>query len=213
MSFQKQLKKIRRNFTDYGLCITVKKSLATLLCSVYENTSYRVYMINLNEHIGLQSKNNNFAFKLINVHDNDLINQIEDIEEWLQDRVKAKVQKGDLCLIALDGQTVAGFNIVSLKDGKMPLVHFKRKLRTHEAWSEQISVHKNYRGQKLASNLRIRMFLLLKERGITKFYGGAQISNTASLNLAKRVGFKEIATIQYKKLFSKKNLHCTRYKA
>lgn len=213
MALLRILKKIRRNINDYGLRITLNKGFARLVKLFYENRTYRIYVKYLDKHTDLPPGEDGFVYKLINAADEHLIRQIEDMEEWLHDRIKNKLQEGALCLVALDGTTVAGFNLVSLDEGCLPLIYFKKKLRPHTAWSEQITVHRNYRGKRLASALRARMFEVLKKKGIRKFYGGAQVENIASLKLTRRVGFVEFADMQYRKVLNRKSLHCRRYRA
>ena len=212
LAVKKILQKIRRNTNDYGFLPMLGKSASYLLKPFYENKTYRIYVINLAKRPLPPPQDSPFSFKLIEAGDEQCIGQIEAMEEWLQERVAQMLAKGVLCLVALDGVTVAGFNLVSLQEGDLPLVHYKKKLRPTEAWSEQITVNKDYRGKKLASILRARMFQLLKNRGIKKFFGGAQVSNIASLNLARKVGFTEIADIQYRKLLSRKRWVMTRFR-
>jgi GNAT superfamily N-acetyltransferase len=207
------LKKIRRNINDYGLRITLNKGIARLVKLFYENRTYRIYVKYLDKHTDSSSADDGFVYKLINAADDHFIRQIEDMEEWLHDKVKNKLQQGSLCLVALDGTAVAGFNLVSLAEGCLPLIYFKKKLRPGTAWSEHITVHKDYRGRRLASTIRARMFEVLKKRGVRKFYGGAQVENIASLKLARRVGFVEFADMQYRKVLNRKSLHCRRYRA
>lgn len=203
---------MRRNINDYGFSIALKKSAGYFLKPFYENKTYRIYVINLEKQRVPLPLDSLFSFKLIENGDEQFTDQIEAMEEWLQGRVTQMLAKGVLCLVALDGTTVAGFNLVSLEEGDLPLIHYKKKLRPTEAWSEQITVNKAYRGKRLASILRARMFEILKERGIKKFFGGAQVANIASLKLARKVGFTEIADIQYRKLLNRKRWLMTRFR-
>ncbi len=149
---------------------------------------------------------------MIDKSDTGIIRQIEDMEEWLKDKVASMIEAGGLCLVALDGERVAGFNLVSLGEGCIPLIGLRRDLRENEVWSDQITVSKNYRGKGLGSALRYRVFKELKEKGFRKVYGGTQISNLANLNLARKVGFKEIADVQYIKILNKKWVRYKRIK-
>jgi len=196
------LKKIGRNFNDYGLLITVNKCVSGLVKTVYEDRTYRIYAIDLAGVNGPLPEDDDLTYKLVDADDIDCIEQIESMEEWLRGRVKNKLENGFLCLAAMDGPTVAGFNIVALEEGRLPLVHFTRRLRSHESWSVQITVRKNYRGKKLASTLRKRIFAILRDRGVKKLYGGANVSNIASLQLARKVGFKELVDYRYRKVFN-----------
>jgi RimJ/RimL family protein N-acetyltransferase len=117
----------------------------------------------------------------------------------LQASVERRLRDGALCLAALDGRTVAGFNLVSFGRTRIDLIEAERSFRKH-AWSEQITVNPDYRGRGIASELRYRIFAELKARGIAKFYGGALALNEPSLKLARKVGFREIAEVRYRRV-------------
>jgi RimJ/RimL family protein N-acetyltransferase len=87
----------------------------------------------------------------------------------------------------------------------MPIVGVTRTFRSHEAWSEQITVHSDYRGLGLATVLRRQAFQELGSRGIRKFYGGTVPYNIANRKLSKKVGFREIADIRYRKVLGSRN--------
>ena len=93
------------------------------------------------------------------------------MEEWLKGKVASRLEAVGLCLVALDGERVAGFNLVSLGEGRIPLIGLRRDLRENEVWSDQITVSKNYRDKGLGSTLRYRIFKELKKRGVRRIYG------------------------------------------
>jgi RimJ/RimL family protein N-acetyltransferase len=96
---------------------------------------------------------------------------------------------------------VAGFNLVSFGRARIDLIGAERSFR-RDAWSEQITVNPDYRGRGVASELRFRVFGELKARGIAHFYGGALALNEGSLKLARKVGFREIAEVRYRKVLT-----------
>jgi len=206
------IKKVLRNLNDYSFSVTLRKIISYLIQPVYENRTYRIYRFDLENLQEIPSRESVFVFKIIDENDTSIIRQIEDIEEWLKGKVASRLEAGGLCLVALDGEGVVGFNLVSLRAGCIPLIGLRRDLRENEVWSDQITVSKNYRGKGLGSALRYRIFKELKERGIKRIYGGTQISNLASLNLARKVGFKEIADVQYCKILNKRSLRFKRIK-
>jgi GNAT superfamily N-acetyltransferase len=131
-----------------------------------------------------------------------MIAQIENIAEWLRGRLTEALTAGQLCLVALDGDEVAGFNLINFEHATLILVNLRKKLRRDFAWSEHIAVKKEFRKTGLGSQLRFRIFQELRRRGIRRLYGGTLRSNIASLSLARSVGFKEIGDIHYRKFFS-----------
>jgi GNAT superfamily N-acetyltransferase len=237
------LHKIRRNWQDYGWNVTVKKTLAYLARSVYFQQIYRIYRINLipaaskwsldlipvgcaskprlNKH-GPQRADtepsadwgaSSFTFKILTAEDRDAVAQIETIAEWLRGRLGEAIAGGQSCLVALDGDRVAGFNLISFDRAAIPLVNLTRKLRTDCAWSEHIAVRKEYRRAGLGAQLRFRIFRELERRGVRRLYGGTLVSNAASLSLARSVGFEEIADIHYSKFLSHEKWRYKRVRA
>ena len=170
MNFAIITKKILRNKNDYGLFITFKKSIAYIIKPFYENKTYRIYRLNLDSYQFMPSSGCTYIFRWIDHDDTILIEQIENMEEWLKGKVRILLQSSYLCMVALDGEKVAGFNIITLDKGRLPLIAFSKKLRDHEAWSVQITVNKNYRGKGLATELRYRVFNELKKMGLKTFY-------------------------------------------
>ena len=203
--------KVYRNLQDYGWQITLKKTLAYLLRSIYFRQVYRIYRINLEEiKPSVDLDKHPFTFKILTLQNVDMIAQIENIAEWMRGRLAEALTAGQLCLVALDGSEVAGFNLINFGHATLILVSLQKKLRRDFAWSEHIAVKKKFRKTGLGSQLRLRIFQELKRRGIRRLYGGTLRSNTASLSLARSVGFKEIADIHYRKFFSSKNWHYKR---
>jgi ribosomal protein S18 acetylase RimI-like enzyme len=200
------IKKIRRNVRDYGVAAAAQKSLSALVAFAYESKAYRIYRkeIDLSVDTG-DPPPDPFNLHVLDKGDSAFIAQVEEMEEWLTDKVREMLNDGSLCVLLLDGNKVAGFNLFSVGEVYMPLVNVTRKFRSHEAWSEQITVHQDYRGMGLATVLRRQAFQELGNRGIRKFYGGTLPSNIANRKLSKKVGFREIADIHYRKFLYSKN--------
>jgi GNAT superfamily N-acetyltransferase len=195
--------KVQRNLDDYGWHITVRKTLAYLVRWIYFRQVYRVYGIKLDTlKEPKYSGDHKFTFKLLTPQNLDMIAQVENTAEWLRGQVKQKIAAGQLCLVALDGEKVAGFNLINLEQAFLILVDRKKKLRPGSAWSEHIAVKKEFRKSGLGAQLRYRIFEVLRSRGIRSLYGGTLRSNTASLGLTRSVGFKEICDIHYHKFLS-----------
>lgn len=198
----REYRKFTRNLRDYGIAITLRKSLGHLFGFLYDSTVYRIYGMDLEKSNIPQRKDGELVYRLIAPSATDCILQIEAMEEWLEGSLASKLAKGSLCLVAMDGNVVAGFNLVGFGEVHMPLVNGKRNFRNGSAWSEQITVNNKYRGKGLGSELRYRMFGELKRQGYKKFYGGTRSDNQANLKLTRKVGFKEIADIRYMKLLT-----------
>jgi GNAT superfamily N-acetyltransferase len=196
-------RKVQRNLDDYGWRIVAEKSLAYLLRSVYFQQAYRIYRIDLNQARWPQDFSpHNFTFKILTLQNVSMIAEVENIAEWLRGQLKETIASGQLCMVALDGDKIAGFNLINFRRATLLLVNLQRKLRRGDAWSEHIAVKKEFRRTGLGSQLRYRIFEELRKRGFRRLYGGTLRSNTASLKLTRSVGFKEVADIHYHKLFS-----------
>jgi len=195
--------KIYRNFQDYGLGITLQKTLAYLLRSIYFQQVYRIYSIRLDAFRSpVELDNHKFIFKILTPQNVEMIAQVENIAEWMRGQLTEAISSGQLCLVALDGDRVAGFNLINFNQATLVLVNLQKKLRKGFAWSEHIAVKKEFRKSGLGSQLRFRIFQELKKRGIRRLYGGTLQSNVASLSLSKSVGFKQISDIHYRKILS-----------
>ena len=194
------IRQLKRNLRDYGLSITLRKCLTFLAGVLCKRTVYRIYRIDLEHWSGREPGCDGLTYGFIGPEDTDAIAQIEGLEEWLQETLCRRLGQGALCLVARDGGNVAGFNLVSFGRVWIPLLETEWSFGPHQAWSEQITVHPQYRGYGIASELRYRVFDALKSRRVRLFYGGALPFNIASLKLARRVGFQEILDVHYRRV-------------
>ena len=208
MSIAVAIKKVRRNLSDYGFGETLRKGMSHLLQAVYVRRTYRIYRRDLRTVQWQDLAPEGITFTVVDAGDTAVIRQIEGMEEWLQGQLPGRLSQG-MCIAALDGASVAGFNLVAFREIAIPLLNMRKRLRPGQAWSEQISVRKDYRKQGLASALRFRVFSELHRRSFRALYGGALLSNIASLKTAQKVGFRFIADARYLKVL---NRECRRYR-
>jgi len=205
------IKKIRRTVRDYGFFIALEKIGSTILKPLYFRRAYCIYRADIFQMDSASVPSNGFRFRFIDPAEDEIIKQIEDMEEWLQGCVKQKLLRHSRCMAALDGNRVAGFNLVSFSAIDIPLVHYRRPLRGHECFSEQITVGLTYRKRGLGSAIRRKVFFELKEMGIKYLYGGTNISNIANLKLSRKVGLREIAIADYRRLLTSERLQIRRF--
>ena len=203
-------RKFLRNYKDFGPGVALSKVVTGLGAFLYESRTYRIYRIRLDRFEPRKPATSGLQLRMLKPEEEDLICQIEGMEEWLFGKVTRKLKSGSICLVALDSGLVAGFNLVSFGEVYMPLVHKTRRFRDNEAWSEQISVNRNYRKRGLASSLRLTIFSVLRARGINRFYGGTLPGNKANLRLCRNVGLEVIADIKYRKCLHSRNWKTTR---
>ncbi|MHA2052198.1 MAG: N-acetyltransferase family protein [Candidatus Hodarchaeales archaeon] len=193
---------------------TLKNGIFYLISKFYENRIYRIYRIDLSQFSPKPLEHTEFCFELLksNNLDINIIRQIEKMEEWLKYKLESRFKSGCICLVASDNGKVIGFNLVAFNEVFIPLISMKKKLKPHSAWSEQISVHKNYRGKGLGVQLRYRILTELHKSGIKTFYGGTLINNIPNLMLTRKIGFEEFVDVHYFKLFNNKRWRYKRIK-
>jgi GNAT superfamily N-acetyltransferase len=199
-------RKLLRNIRDYGLGVSFLKIFSSCLKPVFETRSYLLYVVDLS---GVEDKEPapipGVTFRFIDASESAIIAQIETIEDWLWGTVAAKLQKGYKCLTALRGDKVIGFNLIGFDIFCLPLIKLAKPLRPVECFSEQISVHPEFRKEGIGTALRSRIFAAMKKEGYHRMYGGTQLTNTANKALTRKVGFKEFAVVRYLKIFGYKH--------
>lgn len=200
------VKKFKRNLVDYGFFIAVKKMILYPFSDIYKEKVYLIYKKDLRKYESANKNNPTFDFRFYTKENlnNNIKNQLTEIEEWLADRIDFIFNHSGICLVALDGDKVAGFNLVSADDVYIPLVEMQRKFKSDQAWSEQITVRKEYRSKGLGSILRYKMFDELKARGFKALYGGTMWDNWSNIELSKKVGFVIFLKIKFKRIFKNK---------
>lgn len=207
------IRKVQRNTQDYDWKVAAKRSLAGVLVPVFERRVYRIYRIDLDqatEAAGTENTTGQLTFKLLGRAQRDQLKQIEQYAEWLRGELDGKVASGAVCLAALDGQTVAGFNLVSFGEVYIPPLRRSRVFHDGQAWSEHIAVFPAYRKRGLATEIRRRMIEHLRQRGTRRLYGGTYRWNVPALKLARRLGFRELADGHYRRVLTFKFWSWTR---
>jgi GNAT superfamily N-acetyltransferase len=204
------LKKITRNLYYFGLWITIKKAYYFLLKPVYRRLTYEIYFIDLNNLNQPPISNDDFVYKLVNKDDQVIIKQIEDMEEWLQNRIIDMLNNNCICLAALDNDIVAGFLIANPEEINVPWMRYKKILRANECYGEQLTVNKKYRRMGLAATLRLKVFDEILKRGITKFYIGIPNWNKIIKKSVNKFGFTYLADVSYLRVITCSGLRFSR---
>jgi GNAT superfamily N-acetyltransferase len=193
-------RKLRRNAVDYGIATAMSKAFKAVVGVVYTRTAYRVYARTLGDGEGPIPPPPGLSFRLLDPEglSDDMVSQIEGMEEWLWGRLRSRMANGDICLAALDGERVAAFNLVAMRGTvQIPLIRASRDLGPGEAWSEQITVHRDYRRRGLGTAVRCRLFHDLHRRGVRTLYGGTLAANHVSRSFARSLGFLEVEEIRH----------------
>jgi GNAT superfamily N-acetyltransferase len=211
--FKTVLKKIKRNSIDYGLGVCVSKICSHILKPFFEVRTYHIYVIDLQKSPARGPRQpSHFTFRFIGPDENKLIAQIEDMEERFHGKLAERLRSGQKCLVALQDETVAGFNLVGFDTFQLPLIRLSKPMRRYECFSEQISVHQLFRNKGLGADLRHEIFAAMKGAGYHRMYGGTQVFNSANRALSKKVGLKEFAVARFTNIFWFKRLSIRRKK-
>lgn len=203
------LKKVKRNIQDYGIPTTIRKSFTSLFGIIFYRKTYRIYKKDLTYYNLNGIQNDEFTFRSLKTGDIHLIRQIEEMAEWLHGSLEKKLSNGDLCIVAMSGALVAGFNLITFGRVYIPLIHLYKEFRKKEAWSEHIAVNPDFRKCGVASKLRQNAFKKLHQRGIYRFYGGTLSTNLPALKLAHKMGFVCFVDVTYGRIMG---YHYWRYK-
>ncbi|MCP4745010.1 MAG: GNAT family N-acetyltransferase [Desulfobacteraceae bacterium] len=201
-------KKFSRNYRDYGFWISWKKVTAHLLKPFYQKIIYYIYELDLNTCVKKQSNDSKYVFRLIHSGETHLIDQIEQMEEWLSGSLKKKLQNNCLCMVIMDGEKVIGFNYAVVGKGDIPLLKLRILIGPNQAWSEQITISSDYRKQGLASSLRNHFYKELRAKGISTLYGHRQQSNIASKQSARKYTRNVIVRAEFKRILGIFRLKC-----
>jgi len=204
------IKIIKRNLYNFGILITLKKTFYFVIKPVYKKLTYKIYFIEVNNFKHPPVINSNYVYKFLDRDDIEFIKQIEDMEEWLQNKIIEKLNSNWICLTALDKNTVVGFLIANLNELSIPWINYKKKLRSNECYGEQITINMKYRRIGLAASLRLRVFEELKKRGITKFYVGVPAWNKIIRKSVNNFGFNYLVDISYVRFITCKGLQFSR---
>lgn len=211
--FKILLKKIKRNNLDYGLLVCIQKICSHIFKPLFETRSYHIYVADLEKSIEQKPRlSSDFTFRLIGPEETAIIAQIENIEEWLHGMLAAKLRNNQKCLVALKGDTVAGFNLVGFNIFKLPLIRLAKPIRPTDCFSEQITVHPDFRNHGLGTDLRYEVFSTMRNDGYRRMYGGTQVCNNANKALSSKVGLKEFAVARFTNICGFKNLSIKRKK-
>jgi GNAT superfamily N-acetyltransferase len=207
------LNKINRNVVDYGLIVCVQKICSHIFKPIFEKSTYYIYVIDLQKVVVRKCRSSSeLIFRFINADENKLITQIETMEEWLHGKLAGKLRHGQKCLVALKGEKVAGFNLIGFDTFRLPLIRLAKPLRPTECFSEQITVHPDFRNQGLGTDLRHEVFTAMKKAGYHRLYGGTQTCNCANRTLSKKVGLKEFAAVRFMSICGFKHISIRRKK-
>jgi GNAT superfamily N-acetyltransferase len=199
MTFAKALHKLRRHARDYGISHTLRTVALYPLAWLFVARSYRISRLDLTTVQPLDSGDKALQYRFITAADQEIIRQIEAMEEWLEGLITPKLEAGDLCVVAMDGNDVAGFKFVTF-GRRIGIIDWTRAPRPGTAWVYMVAVRRDLRGHGIASELRNRMAAELRRRGIARLYSGVMTFNVPSLRSQRKGGYREIVNVRFRRL-------------
>jgi len=174
-------KKLLRNFYDHGIWVLLKKCILHLIKPLYTKELIVLYKIDIKNATANKNHTNNYTFRFISSVDTAAIKQIIAMEEWIDDELQDKLSGGSICMGAFDKDKLIGFYLASFSQTVIPLLTLQLYFKNDVAWGDQITVHRNYRKQNVATELKSRIYFELKNKGIRNVYGNTRASNKAAL--------------------------------
>ena len=204
------VRKFTRNLEDYGLWLTLRKAINFLLKPVYQKKAFIIYELNIDGPPKRERNMEGYISKLLATGDDSFINQIEEMEEWLKGSLKARIKTNGLCMALIKRNQVIGFNLATMGEGSIPLLKLRVITSNSEAWSEQITIHKDFRRKGLGTELRSKFYSELKNRGVIALYGHRQEWNIASKRSVRKYTSKELVKAEYTKIFNFERLRYTK---
>ena len=203
-------KDLRRNRVDARRHSFVQNKLTyRLIFPPFERRVLRIYRADLNGQLPAPATlPAGLELKFLRAEDEQHLRQIEGQEHWPEGSLRIA---GDVvCLAALCADQVAGFHIIKFGQVLLPFVQAGRIFRPGEAWSEHLSVARDFRGKGVATCLRHRSFEGLRAMGAKRLYGGTSRSNLAELGVARKAGFVEVADVEYVRILHLRSWRCHR---
>ena len=197
--------KVRRNLDSYDVKTTLWKILEhTLLAPFYRHDRYCIYRADLDRVKVHEQVQDDLVIECLDSQDSAAIQQVEYQAEWLRHRLARLLAAGALCIVARDGSRIVGFNVLLFGKVDIGVIRWRHTFRRHQAWSEYLWVHRDFRGQGVATRIRQRGYQCLLDRGITSLYGGAFLANHASLRSANKSGFVNVAVVDFRIILGRK---------
>jgi hypothetical protein len=204
--------KARVALRDLGAFHLVRRSLEeSLLKHLFFVRQFIIYEKQLTDLDDINLSNPDFEFSFISLANDDILRQIEEQSGLSREMVSEMLKDGSECLVAMDGETLAGYNLVSYGTVNVHYLERHMKLSKSEAWSDQIFTALPYRRSGVAIDLRQIMFHHLGMKGYTKFIGGYLPYNTRPGMLARKLGFIEKEKVTLVKIFRQKIYRVHKY--
>jgi GNAT superfamily N-acetyltransferase len=202
MFFKLYLSKIQRNLADYGAAVLVTRITGGLIGILFKKQTYRIYRRDLQHDPGMDSAGlpDGMEWITLNGSESDLVAAMEEEAEWLSGTLSDRIRNGLLAVALVDksagsSRKLAAWNLVAFGTVYIPLLEMSRTFKAGSAWSEHITVNRDYRKQGLAKALRGRVMQILAREKVRWFYGGCLKSNRGSLALATSLSFRQLADV------------------
>lgn len=195
-------KKFLRHVSDYGILHSLKRTIRFLFSPVFQRPRLIIYEIDILNTPRKHIPTNGYIFKLLDPKDADFIYQTEEMAEYLKGKLEAKLSANGICMVVIKQNKVIGFNLASIGEVYLPFLKARVITNKDEAWSDQITIHKDHRKKGLGSALRNRFYAELREKGFKTLYGHREKFNIASERSAKKYTSRLLVKAEYLKIIT-----------
>ncbi|MFA5309346.1 MAG: GNAT family N-acetyltransferase [Dehalococcoidales bacterium] len=197
----------RVSVRDFGVWHTIFRGIMDIIFGkIFVYRKYIVYEKQLTPSAAPEIRNPAIQFSFLTANDSGMMAQIEDMSAISRDFIAERIGRTGFCIVAKNKESLAGFNLVSTGRTRIRYLNVVLNLAESDAWSEQITVSKEYRRGGLASDLRQMMFAHLAGRGYKRLIGGYVPFNVKSGLLARKLGFVETEKLTLLRIFGWKKL-------
>jgi hypothetical protein len=193
---------------NLGVKYTIRRILEeTMLKKLFLFRNFIIYDKDLTKLNNVRLQNPKLKFSFISEDNPEILEELEEISGFSRDLIMERLQTGSDCLVAMEGNKVVGFNMVSFGNVYIHYLEQYMNLLESEAWNEQISVSNQYRYQGIAADLRNVMFKHLKEKDYARCIGGTLQINVKARMLARRTGFIEREKVTFIRMLKRKKYY------
>ena len=195
-------KKFLRHVSDYGMLHSLKRTIRFLFSPVFQKPRLIIYEIDILNTPRKNISTEGYVFKLLDPKDADFIHQTEEMAEYLKGKLEAKLSENGICMVVINQNKVIGFNLASIGEVYLPFLKARVIINKDDAWSDQITIHKDHRRKGLGSALRNRFYAELREKGFKTLYGHRETFNIASERSAKKYTSRLLVKAEYLKIIT-----------
>ena len=127
-----------------------------------------------------------FPSSVLGADNSEEVAAIGAFDSWRTvERVRARLEKGDLCVVLKDRERVAGFTWADFDEVNDPACDYE--LGPDEAYLYDAFIAPEYRGRSLAAYMRVESYKHLRAKGRHTFYSLSDCFNTPAIKFKQKL--------------------------